>query len=57
MMTERMDWEELADKNQECRCFIEFAYAHRKMFYSYISKAVYGRKEEALPAKAGESKA
>lgn len=38
VMNERPDWERLAKEHPECRCFIEFAYANRDEFYSYLKR-------------------
>jgi len=39
-MTKRPDWEELANENQECRCFLEFAYDNYEQFQEWIKKEV-----------------
>lgn len=37
-MTERPDWEKLANEHPECRCFIEFAYENRDEFYALLER-------------------
>ena len=45
----RPDWEELALKYPECRCFIEFAYENYGQFRDYLIKTIEEATKEASP--------
>jgi len=47
MSEARPDWEELALKYPECRCFIEFAYENYGQFRDYLIKTIEEATKEA----------